>query len=282
MSNSILVIGATGNVGRPLVELLAGHDLSVKAATRHPETYTGPPGVEAVAFDYARPETWAAALDGAGRLFLLSQGAGHDPDHAMIPLLDQAKAAGVSYAVMMTAMGVDQTERGLRKVELHLMASGMAYTILRPTWFMQNFTGYMGDMIRQQGGLYMPTGDGKNSLIDTRDIAAVAAAALTEDGHAGKEYTLTGTDSLSYAEACAVLSDVGGRDIPFVAITQEDARQSLEGAGWPQPDIDLMLYLYDGIKQGWYAPVTPDAAAILGRPPITLRQFAEEHADAWR
>ncbi len=282
MSHTTLVIGATGNVGRPLVSLLAGHGEPVRAATRHPETYTGPAGVEPVEFDYARPETWASALNGARRLFLLSQGAGHDPEHAMIPFLDQAKAAGVGYVVLMTAMGVEQTERGLRKVELHLIASGMAYTILRPTWFMQNFTGYMGDMIRQQRGLYLPTGDGKNSLIDTRDIAAVAAAALTEDGHAGKEYTLTGSDSLNYAEAMAVLSDVAGRPIPFVAITQDDARQGMTTAGMPAEDINLILYLYDGIRQGWYAPTAPDLADVLGRPPITFRQFAEEHAEAWR
>ena len=282
MSNTILVIGATGNVGRPLVELLAGQGIAVKAATRHPETYTAAPGVEAVAFDYARPGTWAAALDGVGRLFLLAQGAGNEPDHAMIPFLEQAQAAGVGYVVLMTAMGVDQTERGLRKVELHLMASGLGYTILRPNWFMQNFTGYMGDMIRRQGGLYLPTGNGKNSLIDTRDIAAVAAAAFTEDGHAGKAYTLTGSESLNYAEAVAVLADVAGRAIPFVAITEDDARKALVGAGWPPEDIDLMLYLYNGIRQGWYAAVAPDVSAVLGRPPITLRQFAEKHADAWR
>ncbi len=282
MSQPILVIGATGNVGRPLVSLLVEHGEPVRAATRHPETYSGPQGVEPVEFDYARPETWAAALDGAGRLFLLSQGASHEPDQEMIPLLDQAKAAGVGYVVLMTAMGVDQSERGLRRVELHLMASGMDYTILRPTWFMQNFTGYMGDMIRQQGGLYLPTGDGKNSLIDTRDIGAVAAAAFTEDGHAGKEYTLTSSDSLSYAEACAVLSDAAGRAIPFVAITQDEARQGMTAAGMPAEDINLILFLYDGIRQGWYAPTAPDVADVLGRPPISFRQFAEEHADAWR
>ena len=285
MSQTILVIGATGNVGRPLVALLAGQGEPVRAATRHPETYTAAPGVEAVAFDYEQPDTWATALDGVGRLFLLSQGAGHEPDQAMIPFLSQAQAAGIGSVVLMTAMGVDTADmeaRGLRKVELHLIASGLAYTILRPNWFMQNFTGYMGDMIQQQGGLYMPTGNTKSSFIDTRDIAAVAAAAFTEDGHTSKGYTLTGSESLSYAEALAVLSDVAGRTIPFVAITEDDTRKALTGAGWPAADIDMMLFLYNGIRQGWYAAVTPDVAAVLGRPPITLRQFAEENADAWR
>ena len=285
MSNTILIIGATGNVGRPLVALLAGHGEPVRAATRHPETYTAAPGVEAVAFDYARPETWAAALDGVGRLFLLAQGAGNEPDHAMVPLLEQAQAAGVGYVVLMTAMGMDtpaMAARGLRNVEVHLIASGMAYTILRPNWFFQNFTGFMGDMIRQQGGLYLPTGDTPSSFIDTRDIAAVAAAALTEDGHAGQAYTLTGSETLSYAEAVAVLSDVAGRTIPYVAITEDDTRQALTGAGWSPGDIDMMLFLYNGVRAGWYTAVSPNVATILGRPPITLRQFAEEHADAWR
>ena len=283
MSPKILVIGATGNVGHTLVELLAEQGSSVKAATRHPETYTAAPGVEAVAFDYKQPDTWAGALDGVGRLFVLAQGAGDDkPEDAMIPFLDQAQAAGIGTVVLMTAMGVDQTERGLRKVELHLMASGLAYTILRPNWFMQNFTGYMGEMIQQQGGLYMPTGDAKSSFINTHDIAAVAAAALTEDGHAGKEYTLTGSEALSFAEAVAVLSDVAGRAIPYGAVSDDDTREALSGAGWASGDIDLMLYLYNGVRQGWYAPVSPDVSDVLGRPPITLRQFAEENADAWR
>lgn len=285
MSNTILVIGATGNVGRPLVELLAGRGRPVRAATRHPETYDAAPGVEAVAFDYARPETWTAALDGVGRLFLLAQGAGHEPDHAMIPFLDQAQAAGVGYVVLMTAMGMDtpaMAERGLRKVEVHLIASGVAYTILRPNWFFQNFTGFMGDMIRQQGGLYLPTGHTRSSFIDTRDIAAVAAAALTEDGHDGKAYTLTGSETLGYAEAVAVLSDVAGRAIPYVAITEDDARKALTGAGWPPAEIAIMLFLYNGVRAGWYTAVSPDVSTVLGRPPITLRQFAEAHADAWR
>lgn len=284
MSHTILVIGATGNVGRPLVELLAEQGSSVKAATRHPETYTAAPGVEAVAFDYEKPETWSAALDGIGRLFLLAQGAGNEPDQAMIPFLDQAQTAGVGSVVLMTAMGMDTAAmeaRGLRKVERHLMASGLAYTILRPTWFMQNFTGYMGEMIQQQGGLYMPTADAKSSFIDTRDIAAVAAAALTEDGHAGKAYTLTGPEALSYAEALAVLSDAAGRVIPYVAITEDDTRKALAGEGWPPVDIDMMLFLYNGVRQGWYAAVSPDVSAVLGRPPIALRQFAEENAEAW-
>ena len=106
MSPKILVIGATGNVGRPLVSLLARGGKPVKAATRHPETYTAAPGIEAVAFDYDNPDTWSAALDGIGRLFLLAQGAGNEPDQAMIPFLNQAQAAGVGYVVLMTAMGM--------------------------------------------------------------------------------------------------------------------------------------------------------------------------------
>jgi len=285
MSPKILVIGATGNVGHTLVELLAEQGSSVKAATRHPETYTAAPGVEAVAFDYEKPDTWSAALDGIGRLFLLAQGAGNEPDQAMIPFLNQAQTAGVGSVVLMTAMGMDTAAmeaRGLRKVERHLMASGLAYTILRPTWFMQNFTGYMGEMIQQQGGLYMPTGDAKSSFINTHDIAAMAAAALTEDGHAGKEYTLTGSEALSFAEAVAVLSDVAGRAIPYGTVSDDDTREALTGAGWASGDIDLMLYLYNRVRQGLYAPVSPDVSDVLGRPPITLRQFAEENADAWR
>jgi uncharacterized protein YbjT (DUF2867 family) len=284
MSNKILVIGATGNVGHSLVQLLAVKGQTVKAASRHPAKSPQGPNIEAIAFDYDQPASYGPALAGVDRLFAISKTADASPQTTLIPLLDQAKAAGVKHVVLMTAAGVEQAEEaGLRKVEKHLIASGSAYTILRPTWFMQNFApGFILPTIQQSGAIYLPAGEGKTSFIDTRDIAAVAAAVLTEPGHAGQEYTLTGDQALTYGEAAAIISQVSGRTVQYVAISEEQMREALLGAGWAPEQAAFMNVLFGAVRAGWAAGISPAVKQILGRDPIKFAQFAAENAAAWR
>lgn len=284
MSDKILVFGATGNVGRRLVELLAAQGIGVKAATRQPAGYSGPHGVEAVDFDLDRPETFGPALAGVDRAFVIARSGDAAPQNALNAFFDQAKAAGVQHIAFLTAAGAEMNEEvGLRKAERHLMATGLDYTLLRPTWFMQNFsTGFIQPMIAQMGAIYLPAGDGKTSFIDAGDIAAVAAAALTEPGHAGQAYTLTGGEALSYGEAAAVIAEAAGRPVGYVAIPNEAFRQSLIDNGWPAESAGFMAGLFQPVEQGWAAAVSPAVAAILGRAPVTFRQFAEANAAAWK
>jgi uncharacterized protein YbjT (DUF2867 family) len=284
MSNQTLVVGATGNVGRRLVEILAAQGVAVKAATRQPAGYDGPQGVETVDFDLDRPETFGAALAGVSHVFVIARSGDAQPEKALSAFFDQAKAAGVQHVVFLTAAGVEMNEEvGLRKAERHLMASGLDYTLLRPTWFMQNFSsGFIQPMIAQMGAIYLPAGDGKTSFIDAGDIAAVAAAALTQPGHAGQAYTLTGGEALSYDEAAAVIAEVAGRPVGYVAIPNEAFRQSLVDNGWPAESAGFMAGLFQPVEQGWAAAVSPAVATILGRAPVTFRQFASENAASWR
>jgi uncharacterized protein YbjT (DUF2867 family) len=257
----------------------------VKAATRKPAAYTTRPNVEATTFELDNSETYAPALEGVDRVFLLSaKGADPEPEKLLIPFIDQAKASGVKHIVLMTAMGVDQAEDlGLRKVEKHLMVSGMAYTILRPNWFMQNFSpGFILPSIKEHAAIYLPAGDARSSFIDTRDIAAVAAAALTGDGHQGKEYTLTGSQALSYGEAAKIISEVAGREITYAAISDDDMREAMKSAGWLPEQIEFMIGLFYTVRQGWTAPISPDVSSALGRDPITFAQFTRDNADAWK
>jgi len=201
-------------------------------------------------------------------------------------LVERAVAAGVRHGVLSTAMGVemaDENQNPLRRAEKLIQASGMAYTILRPNWFMQNFSsGFMLPSIRAAGGIFLPAGDAKTSFIDVRDIAAVAAAVLTEAGHAGKAYALTGSQALSYDEAVTIISRAAGHEIRYVAISDEDMRRSMATAGTPPEQVEMFSGLFNGVRQGWTAPVIPTVAEVLGRPPITLEQFADDHAAAWR
>lgn len=284
MNNKILVIGATGNVGHTVVELLAAQGEKVKAASRQPERLPAQTNVEVVQFNSGDPLAYSAALAEVNRVFLMAAVGNDDPAVVLAPFIDAASAAGVQHVVLMTALGIDQgPDVGLRVVEKHLMGSGIAYTILRPNWFMQNFNpGFILPMIQSGGAFYLPASDAKTSFIDTRDIAAVAVKALTEAGHAGHEYGLTGSESLSYYEAAALLSQAAGQDIRYVPISDEDFRHSLNDAGWPPERVQMMSGLFAGVRQGWAASVLPIVAQVLGRAPITLAQFAHDNAAAWQ
>ncbi len=216
MRNKILVIGATGNIGSSLVKLLAENGEKVKAATRNPENYVGQPNIEPVPFDYDKPETYEPALKEVDRAFIIARSGDPESDKVISLLIDKAKAAGLKHIVLLTSMGANRVETSpLYKAEQYLIASSIDYTILRPNWFMQNFSrGFILPTIQQNGSIYLPVGEGKTSFIDTRDIAAAAAKTLTENGrHAGQAYPLTGGQSLSYAEAADIIANVAGRPI---------------------------------------------------------------------
>ena len=196
MPQEILIIGATGKVGVELVKLLAKKGETVRAATRSPSTASKrlPRSAEAVEFDFDRPETFAPALQGIVKVFLMARPGDNYADKVAIPFVDLAKKEGVRLIVNLTAMGVEQDDSFmLRVLEKYIEASGIPFVHLRPNWFMQNFdSGPMAADIRATGGLHLPAADAKLSFIDVRDIAAVGLAALTESRHAGNAYTLTG------------------------------------------------------------------------------------------
>ena len=286
MSNAILVTGATGKTGAEVVKGLIAEGATVRAGAHTPDKARAMfgPGVEVVPLDFGRPETFDSALAGADRVYLLAVTGETAADQALMPFVDQAKAAGVRHIVYMTARGVEMDEDNpMRKVERYIEQSGVAYTFLRPSWFMQNFSsGFIAPMILGMGGIFLPAADAKTSFIDVRDIAAVGVAALTEAGHAGKTYALTGGQALSYGEAAEILSRAAGKPIRYVALSDEDFGDSLLAQGWNADQVAMFSNLFRGVRQGWAASVSADVANALGRPPITLEQFAQDHAAVWR
>ena len=182
MSQKILIVGATGRVGGELVRLLTEKGEAVRAATRSPSTVsTGFPCFkEAVEFDFDRPETFAPALKGVAKVFLISRPGDNHADKVAIPFIDLAKKEGIRLIVNLTAMGVERDDLFmLRIIEQYIEGSGIPYVHLRPNWFMQNFnSGPMLADIRATGGLHLPASDAKLSFIDVRDIAAVGFSRL--------------------------------------------------------------------------------------------------------
>jgi uncharacterized protein YbjT (DUF2867 family) len=286
VSQKTLIVGATGRVGSELARLIVEKGEAVRAATRSPSGVLArlPRAVETAEFDFDRPETFAPALGGVAKLFLMARPGDNHADRAAIPLIDLAKKEGVRLIVNLTAMGVEKDDTfTLRIVEKYVEASGIPFVHLRPNWFMQNFdSGPMHADIRATGALHLPAADARLSFIDVRDIAAVALAALTDPRHAGRAYTLTGREALDHFEVAEILSRVSGKTIAYVPLSEEAARAGLAKARVPADLIERWTGFYRVVREGLCAPVTHDAESVIGRPTITFERYARDHAAAWK
>ena len=285
MAKNILVTGATGTVGSDVLRGLSGREgIHVRAAVRdkNKAAALAGPGVELTLFDYSKPETLAPACRDVDAMFMVSPFAS-DGVAQSLALLDAARAAGVKHVVKLS---VTHSVRGTTVGRWHaaiddaLKKSGMAWTILLPGGFMQNFIETSAP--QPDGGLYLPAGSAKATFIDTRDIAAVAVKALTEPGHRGKEYELSGPEALSYAEVAAIMSEASGRQIRYVDVPEAAARQSMLDAYLPECLVDVILELNAWSKAGGAMEITSTAADLLGRPATAFREFTRDYADHWK
>ena len=279
--HTILAIGATGNLGRAVVTFLAAKGYKVKAAARNPAKTAFPSGVETAKCDYQDPGTFDPALKGVEGLFLLAPPLDSDAPNKLNPIIDKAKATGVKHVVFISAFGVDAVEQApLRRIERYLMASGLNYTILRPNFFMENFsTGFLAPMVKQ-GGVYLAAGDGKTSFISVTDIAEVAATAF-QKGLFGKEYNLTGPEALDHAAATNILSKVTGKNITYHPLTEEAMFQGMRQNGLPESAIEYIGVLYGAVRAGYAAAITKDVETVTGQEPLTFDAFARQSAPAW-
>ncbi|MDF1721536.1 MAG: SDR family oxidoreductase [Minwuia sp.] len=283
----ILVIGATGNIGSEVTRQLVTKGVGVRALVRDKAKAEAVLGtkVQLVEGDLSRPETVAAAMDGADKLFLVTPL--HLDQIAMkSAAIQAAKTAGVKHIVMSTGTGAGP-DAGVEIGRWHgnnqeeVKATGIAYTFLQPTFFMQNMLMF-ADTIREQGAFYMPLGDSKVSWVDARDIAQVGVVALTEAGHENKAYPITGGEAVSCAEMAAILSDVLDKGVNYVDVPLAAAKEGMMSAGMPEKLADLMNELYALGPAGHLAYVADTVEAVTGRRPRTFRQFAEDHAAAFK
>lgn len=275
----ILVTGGTGTVGSRLVELLLDRGESVRVLSRDTGAARAKLGerAEIAQGDLGDPGSLRAALSGAGRVFLLTttrtREAGGQLEHERNAIA-AAQEAGVGRVVKQSALGADERApmrylRGHRAAEKELEASGLHYTILRPAAFMQGLFDSITD-----GKVYTCAEDGRVAMVDAGDIAAVAAIALTEDGHEGKTYTLTGPEAVSYDEAARTLSDATGRAIEHVRVPPEGVIEGISAAGLPRWFAEDMAVQFGEFAAGRGSQVSGDVAAVTGRAPRSLDHFA--------
>jgi len=270
----ILVTGATGNVGRHLVAQLhqAGHQ--VRALTRNPAKANFPEGVEVIAGDLTNPSTLAPALEGVAGLHLITFG-GDDyaPLQTGQEIMAMAEKAGVKRVTVL--MG---GEKGA--LEATVEASPLAWTFLQPVEFMSNMVEW-AEPIRTEGVIRLGFANRKTAIVHEADIAAVAAVALTEDGHGGKTYTITGGEVLTPPEMVRIIGEVIGREIRLIELTEAQAREKWRAEGYPNEVIEFFVWAHGNTPPIGYT-VVDTVERVTGRKPRTFAQWAAENADKFR
>lgn len=278
----ILVTTPTSKVGSALVWLLLERGISVRAGAHTIEKARKLfQGVEIVPVDLSNTATVKAALSGVDGLYL----APPREDFPVAPLLhtvELAQAAGVQRIALLSAMGIEDIDTHIRQLERGVEASGIDFTHLRINVLLQNYSTMSAGAIRQQGIFVEPVDDERTSFVDARDVAAVAAAVLTEDIHARQAYTLTGEQAYSRAEVATAISNATGRNVRYQPLSEEEFRALVKQLGWTDEFVDMMLGFYNThIRSGRSAVVTNTVKRVLGRQPITLAQFVDDYRDVW-
>lgn len=284
----ILVVGASGTIGRVVVAQLVEKGVPVRAMTRDPEktrTLPGFAGAEVVSGDPAQPASLAAVFAGVDQVLLIPP-SGPNWNQGEQNLIEAAKAAGVRYIVKVSAMGADPAEPSMSLAfhsegESRLKESGMPFTVLRGNSFMQNFLVFYAASIRGEGAIYQCTGDVPTALVDTRDIADVAVALLTSSlpQYHGQICELTGPEALSYSQAAAKIGAATGRTVRYVDVPPAAYRQALMGFGLPDWAADEVVNIYGRgfYREGHGARLNSTVSDILGRAARSFDSFVQEH-----
>lgn len=276
-SEMILVTGASGKTGTALTARLRGAGASFRAGSRHNDGTA-----EYIPFDWDDAATHGPALAGAERVYLVAPIGSPTPEAVIIPFLHRAMDAGVRRAVLLSSSAIPEGGPVLGQVHQAVHALMPEWTVLQPSWFMQNFTeGLHGESIRAGGEIVTATGEGRVGFIDAGDIAEVAFRALTDPTPRNGAHILTGPEALSYADAAAIISEAAGRTIRHRSLSPEALRKRLTAAGIPEGYAGLLAGLDEAIQNGAEDRVTTAVYDVTGRPPKSLAEFARDNARAW-
>jgi uncharacterized protein YbjT (DUF2867 family) len=265
---NILILGGTGKTGRRIAGRLRAAGQPVRTASR-----TGGD----IGFDLSDPKSWAPALDGVTAAYLIEP----NLQEARIPgLVTEAVAAGVRRLVLLSAPGADGDHHPLKPVEQAVRGSGVEWTILRPTWFAQNFSEGPWRSSILSGSLALPTGDGRTPFIDAQDIADVAASALTEDRHNGQVYLLTGPQAISFGAAADLIAKATGRTIRHLDVDPGVYVEQQVAHGMPADVAGMFAGIFTAIRNGQDSALADGVEQALGRPPRRFEDYVAEAAAA--
>jgi uncharacterized protein YbjT (DUF2867 family) len=280
----VLVTGATGNTGRAVVDALLERGAPVRAMV-HEEGDRSKlrPEVEGVVADFDDATAVAAALDGTERAYLVTPSS-EEAEEQQKRFADLAAEASTRHLVVLSQLGAEEhsPDRFLRyhgAVEQHVRDLGIGFTFLRPNLYLQGLLMFAGS-IAADGTFYAPIGDAKVSAVDVRDIAALAAVVLTESGHDGATYTLTGPQAITHAQIAAALTAALGHEVTFTDVPPEAFAASIRDL-LPPWQVDGLLEDYAHYRRGEAASVSPDVQNVAGTAPHSVDQFASDYAAAF-
>lgn len=282
----ILVTGATGNIGRHVTAALLERGASVRAFVRDPARAAELLGeqVELAVGDFEDVASLRRALRNVDHVFLTSADGPHKPAHETA-VIDAAAAAWVQRIVKLSSIGAAANAslgfwRWHGQVEEHLVRSQLPAVVLRSNFFMTGLLASAG-AIAGTGKLFAPADDAKIAMIDSRDVAGAAAALLTEDGHEGRTYIVSGPEAITYRDVAEQLAAAIGRPVEFVDLPDEAAYAGMLDSGAPQWLAENVVGLFGELREGAGAEVTDTVRALTGRPPRTFAEFARDHAAAF-
>jgi uncharacterized protein YbjT (DUF2867 family) len=284
----ILITGATGNVGSAVLDNLGSTDANLRALTREESNAKSlrERGVEAVVGDFLEPETLGPALENVSTVFLLT------PIHPeQVPqatnVIRAARQSGNDPRIVRLSVHQASHEAPTRisrqhaEIEDELISSGLPYTLLRPQSYMQN-TLATAPTVASEGRIYQPFEDGRLGMIDARDIGEVAAKVLTEDGHEGRTYTLTGPAAISFYDVAGALGEVLDKEVSYVSITLEKAKEAMLGMGIPEWKADALNEYARAHSEGYSDWTTDYFERLTGHPATTYKKFASDFEQMFR
>lgn len=279
---TILITGATGNIGGEVVNHLIQKQLPLRALVRnrHKASKLEAQGVELALGDFSQSNTLDEALQGIKKAFLVMP---NHPEQVELEsnFIDAAQKARVKHIVKLSVMSAGELPSTFqtwhRQIEKHLEASGMNWTHLRPNMLMQNIR-WFAQTIAQSGAFYNCVGNTKISHVDARDVAEVAAICLSETGHENKCYVLTGAKAITFDEVAAIFAQALGRSVRYVDVPAADLKAARLANGEPEWYLDAELELFTCWKQGAGIAVTDAIASLTNHPPTTYETFAQYYA----
>jgi uncharacterized protein YbjT (DUF2867 family) len=274
-NNRILVLGATGKTGSRVARKLSDLGISIRTAARK--------GAD-IRFDWNEPSTFAAALRDVSGVYLVSPVMRVDFADVVSQFLDEAERAGVKHVTFLSAYGVEHAppEVALRAVELDLASrKSLSHSIVRPAWFMQNFSETFLKPVSDQ--IAVPCGTGVEAFVDAEDIACVAASTLSDPvRHAGRAYAPTGPEALTFVQAARLISTAVGRRISYRDVDRDTWIKSMTAAGVPNEYAEVLRALTETIANGHGSRPNDDVLTVTGTQPIPLKDFAAKTASEWR
>jgi uncharacterized protein YbjT (DUF2867 family) len=271
--SSILITGASGNVGSEIAKQLTLNNVPFLVTTHRPQEANA----QKIYFDIKKPETFLPAFAGIDKLFLIRPPEISDAKKYFLPLVQAAQQQGIQHIVFLSVLGVENIKFVPHaKIEQYIQEAHIPYTFLRPSFFIQNVVNQHGDELHKVNTIYVPAGNGKTSFIDVRDIGEVGVKCLIQDGHQNRAYTLTGSEALTYYDVARIFSEETGRTITYAHPSLWQFRRHELAKGVPSAYVTVMTVIYLTTLLGFAKKVSQELALLLGRSSRTVRDYAQD------